>query len=338
MLEWERWIHSKTLYENNTAYVLSFNTSNQTNIIPEKILLSKYADEVLYSEDIKRLKRLIDTNDAIIKRRWEEIGIITQSVAPIFNRDFKQQPKIFTAPSNSFKIAAKSSSFNIGKNNETEDNEINIEIKPQQIRQRAKFKPININSNKFTLKRRKIKEISKAQEEKVAIEDQNKNYNKNKNENNEDKESDAEFIDEIPKSQEIISQNQLDQQSHNSEHTPPLNNDDSVIILNEDFSFINKNYAPIVQEKSSNFEWRSEGDKSYHSLITFWAKENSQEDCVYSDPKLKIIKSKGKWMRKSKVVINVTKSNQSDEVISVNSINSNPKIISSINKDQKNLL
>ena len=312
MLDCEKWIHSKTLSENHTAYVLSFITSNQTNIIPEKTINSKYLKDPFYWEDIKRLKKWIDSNDSIINRRWEEIGMITQSAPPVFSRDFKVRPKIIQDPPNSFKIDGKDSSFNLGSKTDLIEEELNIEVKPQLLRKRPQFKPLQLGGSWiFNLKRRKTKEAKKSNEQASVKEVVLSKYKRQKTIEDE-KHSDIEMIDEIPKSQDFESQNQIENQSQKSEHTP-YNNEDSVIFVNENLSHVTPAKDDIQSADNNNYECKSEGSKSNKTNITFNPNENHIQEWIYSSPEIKIVKDQNKKTWTKKVIVSVKKSNSSSD-------------------------
>ncbi|CAI2385555.1 unnamed protein product [Moneuplotes crassus] len=94
ILKSEKWMNSKALYQDDSAFVLSFNSSCQTKVIKEKAVFAKYLTDEFYKKEIETLQKMIDNEDHIILKRCKEVGIITQSSPPIFDRSkAKKQTK-----------------------------------------------------------------------------------------------------------------------------------------------------------------------------------------------------------------------------------------------------
>ena len=143
----EAWLRSKLLYENNSTYILSFTSSNQTDILNEKTLLNKYTDDPVYGQDIKLLKHLIDSEDPIITKRWKEIGYITRSDPPEFNKNLKSMRSI-----KSIKRDIKSNPHILPRSNEKNDN---INLGQSNWVQNEASKTITAQK-KFTFSKKKI--------------------------------------------------------------------------------------------------------------------------------------------------------------------------------------
>ena len=305
LIESEEWMHSKTLYENNTAYVLSFNTSNQTNIISEKELLSKHKTDSPFLEDIERLQKCINANDPIIKKRCSEIGLITQSHIPVFDKNQHSNPMATSVshPSKLFKMAPVLEGFDLGKKDPSIKPQIPKIAKNKQPKKKAQinFRKAHAAPTKTT-KKRQLKNSVKTAETKPQPSKDNSNKRQKVSEKHEEEGGDNAQA-------HLHSSNKVEDS---------MQNDSSIEIQEEKWvniaKPINHQILTINEIENEQQECKSDGDKSGNSIIVISEKENKQVECTYSAPEVVVSGRIGKPNKKARknVSINITKSWSND--------------------------